>query len=163
MEMELVALSEEQRAQLKQELGKQKAVRQWRRLRAVQLLGEGYKPEAVAEVLGCSRASVYSWAKAWRESGLEGVREGVHPGKQRSLDSTAQQLLTGWLKSDPHKHGYHATGWTVPMLRKELEPSGYSVSERTIRRTLKRMKWSWKRPKYVLGRPDPDHDTKKVR
>lgn len=67
----MMTLTEQQKAELDEEIGKQKAVRQWRRLRAVQLLGEGQRPEAVAQVLGCSRASVYSWAKTWRGSGLE--------------------------------------------------------------------------------------------
>ncbi len=159
--MGLVTLTELQKAELDEEIGKQKGVKQWRRLRAVQMLGEGLRPEVVAEALGCSRASVYSWAKSWRGSGLEGLREGRHPGKQRSLDEAAEKLLTGWLESDPQERGYHATGWTVPMLRSELGGSGYEVSGRTIRRTLKRLKWGWKRPKYVLGRPDPEHDAKK--
>ncbi|WP_083856779.1 winged helix-turn-helix domain-containing protein [Nitrolancea hollandica] len=38
--------------------------------------------------------------------------------------------------------------------------AGYLVGERTIRRTLHRLGWRWKRPKYVLGRPDPDYAKK---
>lgn len=49
------------------------------------------------------------------------------------------------------------------MLRAQLERAGYWVSERTIRRTLHRLGFRWKRPKYVLGRPDPDHERKKGR
>ncbi len=35
--------------------------------------------------------------------------------------------------------------------------------ERTVRRTLHRLGWRWKRPKYVLGRPDPAYAEKKSR
>src|SRR5262245_14242997 len=39
--------------------------------------------------------------------------------------------------------------------RTELAQRGWPAAERTIRRTLHRLGWRWKRPKYVLGRPDP--------
>jgi putative transposase len=152
------------RAELARTTSREKRVRHWRRFRAIELLADGNRPETVAEALGCSRASVYVWAKAWREQGIEGLREAPHPGKQRSLDDRATRLLVQLLEEgDPQERGYHATGWTVPLLRAELERAGYWVSERTIRRTLHRLGFRWKRPKYVLGRPDPDHERKKGR
>jgi transposase len=35
----------------------------------------------------------------------------------------------------------------VPLLRAELAAAGHAVGERTIRRTLHRLGWRWKRPK----------------
>jgi hypothetical protein len=35
------------------------------------------------------------------------------------------------------------------------------VAAHTIRRSLHRLGWRWKRPKYVLGRPDPAYAEKK--
>jgi hypothetical protein len=46
-------------------------------------------------------------------------------------------------------------------LRTELAKQGWSASERTLRRTLHRLGYRWKRPKFVLGRPDPDDTEKK--
>lgn len=157
-------LEPEERASVREAASREKRVRQWRRLRAVELLGSGQRPEAVAEALSCGRSSVYAWAKAWRERGIEGIEEAPHPGKRRSLDGAAECLVEALLEEgDPRARGYRATGWTVPLLRSELEGAGYLVSERTVRRTLKRLGWRWKRPKYVLGRPDPDYELKKGR
>ena len=64
-------------------------------------------------------------------------------------------------EGNPQSRGYRSSGWTVPRLKSELAKSGYVVSECTVRRTLKRLGFRWKRPKYVLGRPDPDHESKK--
>jgi transposase len=151
-----------ERAQLAKAASKQKRVRNWRRMRAIELLAEGRRPEAVAGALGCSRSSVYAWAKAWREMGLLGLREGSRPGRRRSLEGRAELLLEELLQEgNPQSRGYCSSGWTVPMLRSELAKAGYVVSERTLRRTLKRLGFRWKRPKYVLGRPDPDHESKK--
>jgi transposase len=132
-------------------------------MRAIELLAEGRRPEAVAAALGCARSSVYAWARAWREMGLSGLREGSRPGRKRSLEVRGAELLLEELleEGNPQSRGYRSSGWTVPMLKSELAKSGYVVSERTVRRTLKRLGFRWKRPKYVLGRPDPDHESKK--
>lgn len=72
-------------------------------------------------------------------------------------------MLTDVLQQDPQMRGWHATGWTVPLLREELVRAGHAVSERTVRRMLHRLGWRWKRPKYVLGRPDPAYSEKRGR
>ena len=136
-------------------------VRRWRRYQAVLLLAEGQVPGAVAHTLGCSRASVYAWAAGWRAQGVAGLREGDHGGGRVKLDGGGEALLTNRLGEDPQAHGYHATGWTVPQLQTELAAAGYPVSERTIRRTLHRLGYRWKRPQYVLDRPDPAYAEKK--
>jgi transposase len=130
-------------------------LRQWRRYQAVLLLAAGQAPGAVATALGCAVSSVYNWAAAWRREGLPGLREGDHGGGQPVLDAAGEALVVGLLAADPQALGHHATGWTVPLLRTELARQGYAPSERTLRRVLHRLGYRWKRPKFVLGRPDP--------
>jgi transposase len=157
-------LDRRERAELTEAACQEKRVRNWRRMRAIELLAEGRKPEEVAAALGCAHSSVHAWAKAWRQMGLSGLREGWRSGRKRSLEGRAESLLEELLQeADPQSRGYRSTGWTVPMLNSELAKSGYVVSERTVRRTPRRMGFRWKRPKYVLGRPDPDHESKKGR
>jgi transposase len=158
-----VMVSGDEEAALREATTRERRVRPWRRLRAIQVLAGGEHPTAVAELLSCSLASVYNWAAAWRARGLAGLRELPRAGKTRALDATAEQLLEERLASDPQGRGDHATGWTVPMLRAELAQAGYAVGERTIRRTLRRLGWRWKRPTDVLGRPDPEDEAKRGR
>ena len=73
----------------------------------------------------------------------------------------AGPLLETLLSADPQARGHLAAGWTVPLLRTEMRAAGYPVSERTIRRSVHRLGYRWKRPKYVLGRPDPAYAEKK--
>jgi transposase len=128
------------------------------------LRAEGVPVATIAQTLDCTATSVYNWVAAWRADGLAGVAEGVHPGKVRRLDPAAEAVLETLLaEGDPQAHGYAATGWTVPLLRTELAQRGWQAAERTIRRTLHRLGWRWKRPKFVLGRPDPAYTEKKSR
>lgn len=160
--MEL-AMTEAHRLELEAAAAAEPSVRRWRRYRAVLLLAEGHAPAAVAHALRCSRASVYAWAARWRAAGTAGLREGDHGGGRVKLDAAGEAALEGLLESDPQARGHQSTGWTVPLLRTELAAAGYRVGERTIRRALRRLGYRWKRPRYVLGRPDPDYAAKKGR
>jgi hypothetical protein len=69
--------------------------------------------------------------------------------------------LDAVLRQDPQAYGYALTGWTVPALHTEATRAGYRLSAYTLRRAIWRLGWRWKRPKFVLRRPDPDYAEKK--
>ena len=154
-------VTESQRTELEAAAAAEKRVRRWRRYQAVLLLADGHAPAAVARMLRCSRASVYAWAAAWRRTGVAGLREGDHGGGRVKLAAAGAAALKDLLSADPQAWGHQATGWTVPLLRTELARADCVVGERTIRRALHRLGYRWKRPRYVLGRPDPAYAEKK--
>ena len=156
-----LTLTEAQRAALAAAAANERRTRTWKRYQAVLLLAEGQPPAAVARAVRCCVASVYNWATRWRDAGLAGLAEGPHPGATRRLDAAGEDRLADLLETDPQRRGYQATGWTVPLLRTELAAAGYAVSAKTMRRALRRLGYRWKRPQYVLGRPDPDYAAKK--
>lgn len=156
-----IVLTEEACAALTAAAATEVRVRCWKRYRAVLLLADGASPSAVAAALGCAVSSVYHWAKAWRDGGIANLREGPHRGAARRLDAPGEAALEAVLGHDPQARGHHATGWTVPLLRAELAAAGYAVSERSVRRALHRLGYRWKRPKFVLGRPDPAYEAKR--
>jgi transposase len=156
-----LTMTEPQRIALVAAAAAEHGVRGWRRYQAVLLLAEGHAPAAVAHTLQCSRASVYAWAARWRAQGLRGLREGDHGGGRVKLDAVGEAEVAGLLAVEPQTRGHQATGWTVPLLRTELARAGFVVGERTIRRALRRLGYRWKRPQYVLGRPDPAYAEKK--
>ncbi len=158
-----LTLTESQRAELEAAAAAEKGVRRWKRYRAVLLRGAGMPVAAVAHTLECSQASVYGWTAAWRQAGVAGLREGDHGGGRVKLGPVAEANLTALLATDPQQHGHRATGWTVPLLQGELAQRGTDVGERTIRRALHRLGYRWKRPRYVLGRPDPAYAEKRGR
>lgn len=156
-----LAMTPVQRAELEAAVAAATRTRAWKRYQALLLLAEGQAPAAVAHALRCHVASVYGWAATWRRAGAAGLAEGPHPGAARRLDEAGEALLGALLAQEPQARGHHATGWTVPLLRTELAPAGYRLSGRTLRRALHRLGYRWKRPQYVLGRPDPDYAEKR--
>src|SRR5262245_17104230 len=159
----VLTLTASQRTALVAAAAAEKGVRRWRRYQAVLLLGEGQDPIGVAHTLRCSRASVYAWAAAWRADGIAGLEDAAHGGGRVKLDAAGEALLADLLAVDPQTRGHQATGWTVPLLQGELAQAGYALGERTIRRALHRLGYRWKRPQYVLGRPDPAYAEKRGR
>ena len=158
----LVALDEDSRRALRALAREARQARVWRRYQALLLLGAGPPPETVAAALGCSRASVYAWAAAWRQRGGVGPRPSpARGGRPRELAGAGEALLDARLRADPQAFGYQAAGWTVPLLLTEVRAAGLPVGARTVRRALHRLGWRWKRPKYVLGRPDPAYQEQK--
>jgi transposase len=159
-----VTLRDEERAELLAGQRTSRGVRHWRRYQAVLLRGDGVPLATVAQTLGCTQASVCHWTRAGREQGAHGVAEGTHRGAERRLDAVAERPLEDLLEqADPQAHGYAATNWTAALLRTELTKQGWGASERTLRRTLHRLGYRWKRPKFVLGRPDPAYAEKQSR
>ncbi len=156
-------LSDAERAALVNATTRERRVRRWRRYQAILLVADGTSPQETAASLGCSRASVYSWLAAWRTDGLAGLVEAPHPPPIQAHAAPLGVLLTALLADNPQQRGHHATGWTVPLLRGEAAAVGIAVSAHTVRRAVRRLGWRWKRPKYVLGRPDPGYDEKKGR
>jgi transposase len=156
-----LSLTASQRTELAAAAAAEPRVRRWKRVRALLLRADGLTVEAVASTLGCSQASVYAWTAAWRQHGVAGLREGDHGGGQVKVDAVAESMLQRLLATDPQACGHQATGWTVPLLQGELAQVGYAVGARTVRRALHRLGYRWKRPQYVLGRPDPAYAEKR--
>jgi transposase len=157
------SVNADERAALMAAQRQSRSVRHWRRYQAVLLRAEGMPVKQVAQSFGCTETRVCNWTAAYRTKGVDGVGEGLHLGAVRRLDAAGEAVLNALPQGNaPQAHGYRATGWTVPLLQTELAMGGWRTSLHTIRRTLHRLGWRWKRPKYVLGRPDPAYTEKKA-
>ena len=156
-----LTLTPEQRAELEDAAAHARQTRSWKRYRALLLLADGQTIPHVCRTLACGQSTVYRWVAVWRTEGVKSLAEGPHRGRAHRLDAAAEQVVRDLLSADPQAQGHHATGWTVPLLLGELTRRGWVVHEHTLRRTLKRLGYRWKRPQYVLGRPDPAYAEKK--
>ena len=135
--------------------------RLYRRLLALVQVDRGRTVAETAQWLGFTRASIYLWLQRFlRERDPWGLADRPGRGRPLQVDESMQQLLERSLAAPPAKLGYLATGWTLPLLSEHLgRVSGKSVSPSTLRRTLRAMDYSFKRPRYDLE-PDPEYEKK---
>lgn len=150
-----------QRHRLRRQLSATEDVRLFRRTLAVLEFDHGRPASDVARMLGVTRQTVYNWIGTYAEAGdptaLADERgRAYHP----LLDEDAEHLLEALLALSPQELGCPHGSWTVPLLAEALEiATGHRVSDDTVRRTLHRLDYVWKRPRYDFD-PDPEREKK---
>ena len=124
------------------------------------LCAQGRTPSEIAASLCCSRSSVYRTVAAYRRG-----------QNQRGWNAAAAPKLLGWhrsllalLKRTPHAYGWCRTRWSCATLSLQLQAQrGLRVSRETIRRTLHRLGYAWKRARHAARDDDPERVSKLAR
>src|SRR5215210_928852 len=128
------------------------------------LCAKGRTPSEIAATLFCSRSSVYRAVAAYRggqrrRGWCEASAAAVSPkllGWQRSL--------LALLRRTPHAYGWCRTRWSCATLSLQLAAQrGLRVSRETIRRTLHRLSYAWKRARRAARDDDPERVPKLAR
>ena len=132
--------------------------RQSRRALALLDLARGESVSAVARRYRVRRSTVYEWVARLDREDLpaaerlaDAPRSGRPPEKRDDTEEALRQLLP----TDPRRHGYRHLAWTAPLLCAHLRRQGVAISETTVRRVARRLRYRWKRPRFVLSRRDP--------
>lgn len=158
---DLVRLNQRQRSRLRRQLKKATSARLYRRILAVLELDRGRSAAEVAEMLDVTRQSVHNWAGLYTcDFDPWDLDDRVRTGRPPLLASGADEFLRSLLVRSPQEVGHPDTSWTAPLVRGELERGlGVKASQATIRRALRRLGYTWKRPRYALA-PDPQREKK---
>ncbi len=112
-------------------------------LLAVDADGPAFKDKQAAEAYGCHPATVAQIRRRFAERGLDGAlhrKKQERPSRQRRLDGEAEAVLLAQACSPPPEG---ATCWTLKLLAERLVELEVveSVSDQTVRRTLKKTKF----------------------
>lgn len=124
------------------------------------LCAVGRNPTDIADVLFCSRSSVYRTVRAYRAEtlGLEPDADGQlgPPLRTTVLVPTVRRSLVALLKAPPRAYGWCRTRWSCATLALTLQTKrGIHVSAETMRRWVHEVGWVWKRAKLVAKDDDP--------
>lgn len=128
------------------------------------LCAKGCTPTEIADLLFCSRSSVYRTVAAY-QSGKTGY------GWGDAADANAPPKLLSWqrarlslLKRTPAAYGWCRTRWSCATLALQLTATrGYRVSRETIRRTLHSLGYAWKRARHAARDDDSQRAVKLAR
>jgi transposase len=143
-------LVEADRKRLATALAATREARVYRRLEALLLVAEGHSVAEAARRCRVNRSSVHRWLVQYRaEHEVTALRDRPRSGRPRLHRTLTPRRLAAALARDPHRCGYQATSWTVPLLAHDLAAKGIAVSPRTLRRRLHEAGYRWKRPRYV--------------
>lgn len=126
-----------------------------RRAQAVAWWLAGQSQTAIAHRLGVTRQSVQAWCARFRAAGPDGLWDRPRSGRPpRAGPATVARVVACLRQSDvPGTSG--PGGWTVPRLVAALAAVGERVSDRTVRRLLRRLRARWRRGRLV-AKGDPD-------
>lgn len=135
---------------------KRKDMRLWKRLKAIGLYLQGHHPEAICATLDVSRRSVFYWMGHYKSLGIDGLREGQHPGRPMGLTGQELERLAEILDSGPVAYGFSSGIWTCSRVGHVIqEEFGWSYHEDHVRKILHRLDFSVQRPTKKLAKADP--------
>jgi transposase len=90
--------------------------REWRRMRAWELHGEGWTGQEIAEALGVSQAAVSQWLKRAREGGVQALKSQPRAGAAPRLTEEQQAELLEHLTAGAEAYGFYGDVWTLPRI-----------------------------------------------
>jgi transposase len=127
------------------------------RAQMVLLSDRGFRAQEIADIQGASDVTVYKWLDRFDAEGPEGLYDREREGRPPKLDEDAEEEIKRVIGEPPTEEGYNVTRWTAPRLARHLEKElGVEVHPETVRRALRRLQFSWKRPRRELP-ADPDY------
>lgn len=150
-----------QKHRLRRQLAETRDARLFRRTLAVLEFDQGRSAADIARMLGVTRQTVYDWIETYtQDHDPASLEDRAGRGRPPLLDEDHEHLLEALLAGSPQDYGYPHGSWTLPLLQEVLEiATEWRVSQATLRRTLHRMDYLWKRPRYDLV-PDPEREKK---
>src|SRR5688572_4004696 len=123
---------------VRREFRRSEEARYIHRLHGVLLVLRGLSAVEAGRLLGDPQRTVAYWAKRFKEQGLNGLRDGVKPGRPASVTGTQAKGLNAALKNSPRDLGLDADNWTGLLVAKFLRKRyGIKLTMRHCRRLLR--------------------------
>jgi transposase len=132
------------------------------RLAAIGAVACGNTVAEVSRWFDVSRQTLYNWMERLARSGFSpnSLALSPRPGRPPQWQPRFDAVLASALAQSPLELGFKSRQWTVRLLQGHLLLSlGQNFSPDTLRRQVRRLGYSWKRPRIVLA-SDPDREKK---
>jgi transposase len=123
---------------------------------AVKHWDEGVAITKITTLLQVSRRSVHNWlGRVESDPAIplaERLRDRERSGRPCQFKGVIDPLIDCVIDADPRTYGYQATVWTAPLLRTYLaDQHAIRTSLQSVRLAIRRLRVSWKRPRYTLS------------
>jgi len=130
----------------------------------VLLNSEGFSPKRISDSIHRNPHTIRMWLKRYEEYGIAGFNRYYSLGRPRKYGDAIHQIIKSIIEKSPTEFGYKSTSWTGQLLVDYLKQSGYSISIDTVKRTLKRLNYVYKRPSKTVpaNAPTPSEKRKQI-
>jgi len=140
-------LSEKEIIQLKRRHRKAKTKWEADRLKAVYLLGEGWEPHTVAHVLDKDDRTILSYFQHYKVGGSDQLLQNNHSGKEPKLTAKQEQELSEHLRNNIYRS-------SIDIIHFVRITFNITFSRTGIKHLLKRLNFTYHKPKLVPGKAD---------
>jgi len=130
---------------------------QQRRIRAISLLQEGYRPVDVANIVGVDRRSVRRWKSAYLKEGQKGIEAKPAPGRPLKLDKKGREKLEEVLLKGAKSAGFDTDLWTCRRVAQLIENLfGVKYHPHHVSKLLHSLGWTPQKPQRVAKERDEE-------
>jgi transposase len=126
-------------------------------------IADGSRPSQVAQQLGLSRPTVYTWIHRFNEQGLHGLEDRPRAGRPHTYTAEQRAEVIATALTDPKSLGLPFGCWTLDRLRAYLnERKGIPIKRSRISEILVDEGLKWRHQETWFGeRVDPDFAEKR--
>jgi transposase len=151
---------------LRAEIKQAADIKWYRRLKIIELSGQGYSVPELARLFDLSAGTIRRYIHAFNANGLEGLRPQYGQGRPLTLDWSKAQWLDVLAQSpaDLDKIETDAQNWNQSLLQQYVARyHQIEVSQSAISKALRRVGLRWRRAKRRVHSPDPLYVVKRQR
>jgi transposase len=146
-----IGLTSYQRKRLEELRRNGSSVKVHKRASVILLSGDGFSAEKVSKLVGYSIQSVWATRTRWRQLGLAGLEDLPRPGRPPKVTDEYIEQLHSCISRDPAEFGYIFRTWSTARIAEHLkEQTKISIVPDYVSTLLKRLGYSYQRPKYTL-------------
>jgi transposase len=126
-------------------------------------IADGRRPSQIAQQLGVSRPTVYTWIHRFNEQGLHGLEDRPRSGRPHTYTAEQRAEVLAAALTDPKDLGLPLGCWTLDRLRTYLnEQKGIGIKRSRIGEILVDEGLKWRHQETWFGeRVDPDFAEKR--
>lgn len=126
----------------------------------VLLSSQGYSPIEISKIVKRNPHTVRLWLKRYKNFGIEGLQRKYSKGRPPDIREKSMEVISMIIGDKPIFYGFKSNSWTAQMIVDFLKREKIEVSVDTVRRALKRLGYSFKRPSKSVPRNAPSRSEK---
>lgn len=116
----------------------------------VLLSDQGKSPVEISEQLQRNPHTVRDWLKRYQTNGIAGFQREYSPGRPDNARQSIISVIKEIIEESPSEYGFIANSWTAQLLVDHLKALGIDSSIDTVKRALKDLGYTYKRPSKTV-------------